>query len=260
MATAAFVAGSTGAVIPGAPRVVETEFDRRFASLPGLLHFIDPGKLASDGSGRESANCARVRQKGGALTAKISSDPAFNNQPVINLTGAGGGLRLPIGWSLESYTFICVASIDATRRAAGTATTLFATSNASALGPYFRMQSQQLIFRSNTADTVQNGIGSAFTPAGNVAAVWAVSFDKDEMTSAVLYGDNQLQTQVAHELVVEPSFDQMAEYGSAGTTTTSGWVGKLGAAAFFDRPLHKATERSVLFEAVELLKGKYGIA
>lgn len=258
MGRIAYLPGTTGVVIPGAPRILMTTAERTLARMPGLKHYIDPAKLDATGNGRDRFGGALITGRSATANAKIAAATNFNNLPVIEVAGAAGGLRLSPGSVSRSYTFLCVASISAAGIAAAVNKNLFLSMAASNdFRSVFNVNSSNVL--SHKPLNSASGAVNVSPPVADKAAVWCASYDFDTQEIAVISENGATTLTAIGTGRPEPTSAWYHEYGGGGAPTNFAWQGRLGIAMIFDRALHRPLERPLLDNAIATLKQMYAI-
>lgn len=271
------------------PQIVVDELDMIINRMTGLVHYIDPARfMDADGNvfkkGRSRGDNGLFEWTSDDLVV-VTSDAAFNGKPVFNFIDDDADMLGPLGTPTESFTIIIVASIAAARLAGVIGSYMAATYNPevnpnsppTAFGGEVAMQfalsagPPKLMSVSPEVNTSGNAlnIDASLMPAGDVAAIWAWSFDADTgnspatMTSEFYVNDalNPVGTKLNHTQKPRVSDTTRWAIGWNQFGADTGWVGKYGRVLIFNRAYHVTDQdREKLDALFDGLREFYDIA
>lgn len=250
------VPGTNRMILPGAPVISNTAWEREVANLPGLVHVIDPSKLDARGRGRDRMSQSLLSEHAASANAKNAANVIFNNLPTITVN-ATGGIEIGAGSVGASYTFVCASLLSTGVRGTSTVKNLLVSAVGNSFGASLRSQSGSLLYDAMTGGGTTQQIPAANTSLGGIAEIWSVSFDGGTKKSMI--GCNGiLSAEGAHTTVYNPTTSSRWIYGGS-AATTGGWVGDLGIALLFDRALHTSAMKPYYLRAIALLEEYYSI-
>ncbi|WP_157070216.1 hypothetical protein [Aureimonas frigidaquae] len=255
MGRIAVIPGTSGIVIPGAPLIQMSEFETRVARLPGLIHYVDPGKLDALGSGRDRMSGARVTSYRPSVS-RLATDAAFNGHPVLNFSAPDGDVRIAPGSVSRSFTWIIVA----TRPAASGTRNLMSTTHSGGFMSSLRYGGGgSVLGYFPLSSALGNTVSSGLPSVGDVS-IYGASYEYNTQQSALYLNSPTPVGLVTHteRPTVSPEMSWNIG-GGGGVGPTLGYVGKIGAVLVFDRAMHLPNESPFMAEALSLLRARFNV-
>lgn len=247
----------------GLPTIAQTDEELRIAALPGLIHYLEPGRFAgSPLKARDRASPGRLVTANGALT-KLDSDTSYANLPTINFPDGFGGLRYEAGLVPQSFTAIVCAHLTAAQISAQTTSGLLAAYDGDTLRYSWRWQvisgAPRMTFSDNFAvSSGGNTLPNANLPAGDVPAVWVLSYDAETRVSRCGVNTAEVQASFTHTTTA-PTFGALGAW-QWGLRGGASWEGHIASAIVLDRAYHLDPYQPLLDREVVAMKSKFGIA
>lgn len=259
MARMSIIPGRLGITLPAAPKILMSGAETFIANMPGLVHYLDPGHLSTDGRGRDLFSGSIVTPQGTNVVTAVNAD--FNGRATLTAANGGSGVSFAPGSVSRSYTVVTVARLATSRWDSPANSNLLLATKLAAFAGGLRVTSENrvaLIPVDGISST--NTLSVADSPARNEVAIYCASLDYDTKQSAVAY-NNGLNLQLAtHPSVYDPIETDQWNVAKNPFSGTTGFPGDVGLTLIFDRALHMPTYRPFLDELMSVLRGAYGIS
>lgn len=237
-----------------------SNFEREIASMPGLLHYIDPAKLDDHGNGRCRFTGAPIACYTPTLINKVVGS-AYNGRPVLRFTGTAGNLNIAAGTVTPSWTVVAVGALDASRYSGGKAN-LLSTRNAANYGMSFRSDDGNvMLVQPNMTVGVSQNASKALMPVSNTPGFWAASYNDVLKTSAIwLNSDAPLSIGQGYtqNSIVGPEMSWNIG-GDGSLTADFAWVGDIAFMLIFDRALHGLSSQYYVKKLRELFTARFAL-
>lgn len=254
---------------PGMPAVVSTAEDARIASLPGLVHFLEPERLS--GSPLRGVDRAMVGHPVQAwsptVTRAASAD--YGGRSVFSFPFGTSPIAYKVGSCPRSFTLIICCDLSASRMPPTAATAnLFGIHNpgvdgAARLKSSFRWSVGSLTYGFEDVANASgyNSVPTGQTPAGNAPTVWVISYDANTRTSRIGRDNAAVLATRVHTGTPDPhdAADQMLIGGIYANSSLS-WVGRIGRALMLDRNYHDPLYVGLLAREIAAMRNYYALA
>lgn len=229
-----------------------------------LMSLIDPALMrgpALVGRDQATGNWIRVSRPSVQL---VESHADFNGYPAINFTDDDGDMALDAGNVTESFTFIFVGALDATRHASGVASYMLnmysATPSILEEIRFYRDDAGAggMIFSADNDTGSNSGFGGNANLGAGEAVVYAVSLDHSTLVSRQFKNTGTQLVSFTHTDV--PEVDSLSRWyiGNLYTGgTTNGWVGPLAWACIIGAEMHSTYRLPRLTNLMAALHSKY---
>lgn len=253
------LSGAAGLSLPAAPKITMTEFEKAVANIPGLLHYIDPGRLKSNASGRDAMSGAMITSAGtNTITA---SSPDFSNNPIVTTANGGSGISLAPGSVTRSYTVIAVGRLATARFDDPQYSNLFLSTTAenTFIGGLRVTPENRLGLMPQDGASTWNALSLALSPARGAKAIYCASLDYDTKQSAVAYNNGRAFQLGTHTTVYDPKATDRWSVARNPFSTASGFPGDMALVMIFDRALHMPTNRPYLDDLMTRLRTKFAL-
>jgi hypothetical protein len=237
-------------IIPGAPVITFTDYERAIAALPGLTYYIDP---ASPGADRKSGAVYIPRDGDPLAGTTVSAN--MNGQPAWDINDTLMQFRLPNYSAKNSFTWLFAVYPTVI----GGLTTL----EEGALNGFNKFWwHSATTMRFHTSNT--SGVFAQAEPgtvlAVNTRGIVGVSFDYATRKSSILFTDLTWSPEYTHtgafDVEADPDARLVVGFGGG----TNAMQGLMGDALYFDRALHLAPNAAVFAAARDAMATKYAIA
>jgi len=257
--------------LPGKPTITRTEEESRVAYLPGLVHYLEPDRLAIPSTGGGLAGKDRgttghpIATPSTAIT--VPALAAYNNRKVVTKLAAHAAFAYNPKTAPKSFTVICVADLSATRIAAALSASLWAFYNGEigASTVKYALSWRPSDGRFQFMENYSAGGAGLLMPAVNMPVgdqkfVLVVSYDAETRTSRMSINGPDVLASLVHTGTA-PVIDSNTRFAIGGLYQygSAGWDGHIGRTILLDRNYHDPAYLPLLTTEITALRTYYAI-